>query len=188
MVQIKRRRREAKTNYKRRIKLLKSGLSRLIVRKSNKNILIQIAIYNKEGDNIVLNINSKKLKEFGWEGHTNIPTAYLTGLLFSKELKIKNKDLSSDKLILDIGLYRPTKNSVIFAAVRGVIDGGINVLNNISFDENRLQAKSISEYANKISNENPEKYQKQFSSYISKNIDVKQLDKIFEQVKQKLSG
>ncbi|MCL4383245.1 50S ribosomal protein L18 [Candidatus Marsarchaeota archaeon] len=188
MIEVKKRRKQAVTNYRKRIKLLKSGLPIVTVRKSNKNIIMQIRQYDTKGDKITLSVISKKLEDFGWNPKSNIPTAYLTGFLLAKELKSKNSELLSKKFVLDIGLYRPTKNSVVFAAAKGAIDNGLNMLLNISFDEDRLRGKSILEYANKMSAENQNKFAVHFSSYNTKNIDVKQLDKLFEQIKQKLSG
>ena len=61
-----RRRREAITNYKRRIELVKSGLDRVVVRKTNKRILSQVARYTEKGDIILAQANSNELAKFNW--------------------------------------------------------------------------------------------------------------------------
>lgn len=121
---VKRRRREGKTNYKLRLKLLASHKLRLVVRKSLKNINAQLIEYNENGDKIVASSNSRELVKFGWK-HTrkNLPAAYLTGLLLGH--KAKSKGLK--EAILDIGSYRSIKGNVIYAALKGALDAGLNV-------------------------------------------------------------
>ena len=47
-----RRRLESKTDYHRRLRLLKSGLPRAVVRVSNTQITCQLTNYSKEGDKV----------------------------------------------------------------------------------------------------------------------------------------
>ena len=54
-----RRRLEGKTNYKKRLELVKSGLPRLAVRKSNKFVLVQIIKFGRTGDNVLAQANSR---------------------------------------------------------------------------------------------------------------------------------
>ena len=56
-----RRRREGSTHYKLRLGMLKSGKTRVVIRKSLKNILIQFIKYSPEGDKVLLTISSKRL-------------------------------------------------------------------------------------------------------------------------------
>jgi hypothetical protein len=51
--------------------------------------------------------------------------------------------------VLDIGLYRPVKGSVIFAAAKGFKDNGANLHSGIEFDEARLIRLAHQAYANK---------------------------------------
>lgn len=176
------------TNYRKRVKLLKSGLPRLVVRKSNTGITIQIVEYAKGADKIVAGADSSKLSTMGWNPKANAPTAYLTGMYIAKQAKAKKAEGKIEQdIILDIGLYRPTKNSVVFAAAKGAIDGGLKVRGTISVDEGRINGSAIAKYAEKMFSENKDKFDAHFSSYLSKKIDVRQLDKVFEQVKKKLN-
>lgn len=123
---ILRRRREGKTDYKARFGLLKSGKQRLVVRKTNKYIVVQIVISDLANDKIIFSSNSKELLKYGWpkdkEGSLkNRTAAYLAGYLLAK----KSKDL--EEAILDIGLQRNIKQSRLYSALKGVIDGGLNV-------------------------------------------------------------
>ena len=83
-----RRKREGKTNYKKRLKLLLSKKPRLVIRRSLNNISLQIIEYQTNGDKIIVGTNSSELKKMGWTANTgNIPAAYLTGLLLAKKAK-----------------------------------------------------------------------------------------------------
>jgi large subunit ribosomal protein L18 len=129
------RKREGKTNYRKRLNYLKSGKPRIIIRRTLNNIIIQSANYDEKGDKILETTTSKELKKFGWSLHTgNVPAAYLTGLLFAKKSKIKEG-------VIDLGLRKPTKGSRLSAAIKGISDGGIkiNYSDKIMPDEKRLK-------------------------------------------------
>ncbi len=153
------RRARSLTDYKRRIALLKGGMNRLVVRKTNRCVIMQIVEYREDGDVILKSVNSKELVKYGWSPRRNIPTAYLTGVLLSK--RAPNKDA---ELVLDTGLYKPVKNSLIFAAAKGCIDSGMKLRGSIEFDESRLSGSHISGFAAKVK-ESPERYKNQFSKY-----------------------
>jgi large subunit ribosomal protein L18 len=137
-----RRRREGKTDYSKRLALLKSEMPRIVVRKSLKYINAQIIEYGTIGDKTIVSATSKQLKALGWKfSCDNIPAAYLTGLLIAKaatEKKIK-------KAVLDIGIYESTKGSRIYAVVKGAIDGGLEVAANEKMfpSEDRVSGKHI---------------------------------------------
>jgi large subunit ribosomal protein L18 len=122
IIQFKRRM-EKKTNYAKRIALLKSEKTRLVIRKSLSNISIQFINFKTNGDETIASANSTELKKIGWNKTGNIPAAYLTGLLAGK--KAKNKNIK--EAVLDMGLQTSTKGSRIYAALKGVLDSGINV-------------------------------------------------------------
>ncbi len=115
------RRREQKTDYRLRLKLLKSGKTRLVIRKSLNNIRVQFINYYPEGDRTEASAFSKELKKFGWNyGTGNLPAAYLTGFIAGLRTKVK-------EAVLDIGMQMNTKGSRIYAALKGVIDAGVSV-------------------------------------------------------------
>jgi large subunit ribosomal protein L18 len=118
-----RRRREGRTDYRRRLNLLRSGKTRLVVRKTLKNTIIQFINYKEGGDNILVTANSNELKKkYGWKFSTSTtPAAYLTGLLAGK----KAKDKGIDECVFDIGRHPPVKGSRIFASLKGITDSGI---------------------------------------------------------------
>jgi len=117
-----RRRREGKTNYKKRLALLKSGKTRLVVRKTNRRVIAQFVNYSEQGDQTVVMVDSRDLKQYGFEGKCNTPSAYLVGLLAGKmALKKGIKEAIAD--IVDV----PTRGALVFAVVKGVVDAGVNV-------------------------------------------------------------
>lgn len=119
-----RRRREKKTDYSLRLSLLKSGIQRLVVRKSNKYIIAQIVKYEKNGDKTIVSVHSKSLKKIGWKNNCgNIPAAYLTGLMLGKRCMEKN----IDSAVLDTGLQISTRGNRIYALLKGALDAGLKV-------------------------------------------------------------
>jgi len=144
-----RRRREGKTNYKKRLKLLLSGKPRLVVRKSLKYINTQIIVFDEKGDRTLVAANSKELKKLGWEyACDNVPAAYLTGLLIGK--KALKKGIK--EAILDIGLYPSTRGSRLYAVVKGAIDAGLHVPCDEKMfpSEERIRGKHIASYLEKF--------------------------------------
>jgi len=136
-----RRRRKNKTDYKKRLALIKSGEARLVIRRRVKNISVQFINFDHEGDKTVVSAFSKELKKLGWKYSCgNIPAAYLTGFLAGKRAKLK-------RAVLDLGLQTSTKGSRIYAALKGVIDAEIivNHSNEILPTDDRTKGLHISE-------------------------------------------
>ena len=91
----KRRRREAKTDYVKRIKLLKSGKPRVVMRKTNKYINVQYVVSKEAKDDVKIGLSSKNLLRLGWPKEAagslkSLTASYLTGYLIGKEI-IKKK-------------------------------------------------------------------------------------------------
>lgn len=138
------RRRKKKTDYRSRLALIKSGKTRVVIRKSLNNISVQFIDYRPDGDVTIISAVSTELKKFGWKGlGGNIPAAYLTGYLAGK----RAKDKKIVEAILDLGLQISTKGSRIYGALKGVLDAGIKIpySEKILPSEDRLKGKHISE-------------------------------------------
>jgi large subunit ribosomal protein L18 len=138
-----RRRREQKTDYKRRLSLLKSGKMRIVIRLTNQRIISQLVQFTTTGDNVLVAIDSFSLKKLGWKSSCkNIPAAYLTGLLVGKKVLEKGEK----EAILDTGLVSPLKKSRIYAFLKGVLDAGLQVPNSseeIFPDEKRIAGEHL---------------------------------------------
>jgi len=147
-----RRRREGKTDYRKRLELLKSGKPRVIARKTNKRIIIQIAEYHEDGDRILLTVTSDMLKDYGWNrSFKSIPAAYLTGYLAGK----KAVEWKIGSCVLDIGRHPAISGTRLFAALKGMVDAGLKIPHSeeVYPDEDRLHGKHIGDDVEKLFNE-----------------------------------
>jgi large subunit ribosomal protein L18 len=96
----------------------------MVVRKTNRHIIIQLVTAELDGDRTLVSANSAELETYGYKGSTsNTPAAYLTGMLFA--VKAKKADYS--RAILDIGLNRATPGARVFAALKGAVEAGLDV-------------------------------------------------------------
>jgi len=89
-----RRRREGKTDYYARRRLIQQDKNkydtkkyRLVVRRTNRRIIVQVIWATIQGDHVLTSADSRELKKFGLEaGLTNYAAAYATGLLTARRL------------------------------------------------------------------------------------------------------
>ncbi len=175
------RKKQGKTDYKQRLRLISSGKIRLVIRKTNKNVIVQFIEYAPKGDLIKVSSHTNELKKYGWNGsRRNSYCAYLAGLLAG--LKAIKKDIPS--AILDIGLNKSIKGSILYAALKGVLDSGVNVPHSkdILPKEERIKGQQVAEYAKKIGEEK----NKRFSGYLKNKVNPEEIPKLFEVVKKKI--
>jgi len=116
-----RRRREGRTDYAKRLALLKSGRPRMVVRKTNKYVVIQFVQPGERGDKTIAGVTSRELKKIGFPGKCNAPSAYLAGLWAAKKARKKGVE----EIVLDIGLHAATRGGIVFAALKGALDAGL---------------------------------------------------------------
>lgn len=181
-----RRRREGRTNYQRRLKMVLSGKPRLVIRSTLKTMIVQIAEAKIDGDIIIAAADSKELKKkFDWKYNPgNMPSAYLTGYLCG--LRATKTDVKT--CILDIGIMIH-KNRVL-SAFRGFLDAsGIEVPYKDKFFkkanlDGRINGEHIENYAKMLSKDDKETYEKKFSKYIANKADPKKIVKNFEKTKK----
>ncbi|KAK3681426.1 putative 5S rRNA binding ribosomal protein [Podospora appendiculata] len=157
-----RRRREGKTDYYARKRLVTQAKNkynapkyRLVVRFTNRDIIMQIVSSEITGDKVLCAAYSHELRAYGIEhGLTNWAAAYSTGLLIARRV-LKKLGLDGDfagveeadgeytlteaaetddgetrrpfKAHLDVGLARTSTGARIFGAMKGASDGGILV-------------------------------------------------------------
>ncbi|MDE1804487.1 MAG: 50S ribosomal protein L18 [Candidatus Micrarchaeota archaeon] len=178
-----RRRRESKTNYVKRLALVKGNMDRIVVRKSNRRIIGQIVRYDEKGDVVRYSADSNELKAMGWPSRSNKPTAYLTGILLGSKIKAEDK---GSEFILDIGLSSPVKDSIPFVFAKGCIEGGMKVRGNIEIEQKAYDASLIANYAKELKEKDQKAYQRQFGSYIKENVQIEEMPKLFAEAKQKI--
>ena len=141
-----RRRREVRTDYHQRLRLLKSGKPRLVARVSNSHVRAQLITPGPNGDETHAAASSEELGEFGWEAPTgNLPSAYLTGLLAGS----RAVEAGLSEAVLDIGLHTATPGSKVFGVQEGAIDAGLAVPHNddVLADWPRIRGEHIASYA-----------------------------------------
>ena len=151
------RRREGKTDYFARKRLIiqdkdkyNTPKYRLVARITSTRVIAQVVSATITGDKVFCAADSQELRKYGLTaGLSNYASAYATGLLLARRLlkKVgldgtysgnteygKDYDVSNDekdkkpfKVILDVGLKATTTGSKVFAVLKGVADGGVNV-------------------------------------------------------------
>ncbi|WP_135821109.1 50S ribosomal protein L18 [Halostella litorea] len=144
-----RRRREVRTDYHQRLRLLKSGKPRLVARKSNKHTTAQLVTPGPDGDETIASAHSSDLADHGWEAPTgNLPAAYLTGFLAGK----RAIDADVEEAVLDIGLNTATPGNKVFAIQEGAIDAGLEIPHNedVLAEWPRNRGEHIAEYAEQL--------------------------------------
>ena len=179
-----RRKREGKTNYKKRLKMLMSDSPRLVIRNSLRGTQASIVTYNQKGDRVLSSANSKELRKLGLKiDEGNLPSAYLVGLLLGKKATSKN----IKKAILDLGLNKSVKGSRIYAALSGALDAGLNVPCNkkILPPKDRISGGHIAKYAASLEKDK-NAFNKQFNNYIRNNINPKNIAEHFNEIKNKI--
>lgn len=152
------RRRENKTDYYARTRLTLQDKNkynapkyRLVVRRSNKDIIAQIAYATINCDRILAAAYGHELTNYGAKaGLKNYAASYATGLLLARRVltKLKLSDTYQGqtkpegkhyiteekdgerrpfKVLLDVGLNRTSTGAKIFATLKGAADGGLNI-------------------------------------------------------------
>ncbi len=146
MKTLKKRRKQGKTNYLKRLKLLKGRSPRIVFRKTNKYILAQYVQSKEAQDKVEEGISSKILLKYGWPKESkgslkSIPAAYLTGFLAGKKI-LKGK---KETPILDLGMIRTLHKSKVYGFAKGLVDAGVKlkIKEEIFPEENRIEGKHM---------------------------------------------
>jgi large subunit ribosomal protein L18 len=141
----KRRRRENRTDYAKRIKLLKSGSPRIIFRRTNRYLIAQYARSSGAKDSIEFGISSKALLKHGWPESAagslkSVTASYLLGMIMGKKISERK-----ESPIIDLGMARPVHKSRIYAFMKGLLDSGarINSKEGVFPDEGRIRGEHL---------------------------------------------
>ena len=105
--------------------------------------------------------------------------------------------------LLDVGLVRTSTGSRVFAALKGAVDGGLDIphndkryagydLQDKSLDtetlERYIKGGVVAEYAEEMQEEEPEKYEAHFAKYHAEDFDPTELedamDGVFEAIRE----
>jgi large subunit ribosomal protein L5e len=219
------RRRQGKTDYYARKRLTVQDKNkyntpkyRLIVRFTNKDVIAQIAYSRIEGDIVVCSAYAHELPRYGIKyGLTNYAAAYATGLLLARrhlkkiglegtyegQVDVNGEDFNVEasgdkapfKAVLDIGLARTTTGAKIFAVMKGVADGGIDVPHSetrfFGYDpeskkydaeahRGRIFGAHVADYMRTLKDEDEDSYKRQFSRFIAAGINADGIEAMYK--------
>lgn len=167
------RRKEGRTDYRQRLALLRSGKSRLVVRRSNQHFTAQLVQYAEDGDEVVTSAHSSELRDFGWKGATgNTSAAYLTGYLLGTRA-------DTEEAVLDIGMQQADRGANIFAVALGAQEAGlfIPVGDSVAPSEERIRGEHIAAYADEGN----------FTRYEERGLNPADLPDHFEETKEEIA-
>jgi len=141
------RRRNAETDYHRRSRMLRGGVPRAVVRVSNTQVTCQLVAYEQEGDKVLESITGKSLVDsHKWPSDASrksVPACYLAGFALATSA------ISSghSKAILDIGLAASTSGNRAYAALKGMVDAGMEIPHSegVLPSEERINGEHIGE-------------------------------------------
>lgn len=194
---------------------------RFSVRFTNRDVICQVIYATIQGDVTICSAYSHELPKFGMKaGLTNYAATYATGLLCARRLLTKygleetyegnTEHIGEDyhveaadderrpfKCFLDTGLVRTSTGARVFAALKGAVDGGLDIphndkryagydLQDKSLDpetlERYIKGGVVAEYAEEMEEEEPEKYQEHFRAYLAADFDPTGLEEAMEGV------
>ncbi|XP_075591203.1 large ribosomal subunit protein uL18-like [Dermatophagoides farinae] len=115
--------------------------------------------------------------------------------LDGEEYRVEDQDFNKTPLraVLDVGLSIVTRGNRVFGALKGACDGGLSIPHSIKrfpgYDPNssdgaydaelhreRIMGIHVTKYMKKLQEEDPEKYNRQFSRYIKLGITPENLE------------
>jgi len=192
---------------------------RLVVRFTNKDIICQVAYSKLEGDVVMCAAYSHELPRYGVKvGLTNYAAAYCTGLLLARRLLLKlnlhetyvgqeevdgeefNVESTDDgpgafRCYLDTGLNRTSTGARVFGALKGAVDGGLDIPHSVKrfpgFDDesselnaevhrNHIFGKNIGDYMNSLKEDDEDAFKRQFSKYIKEGVSSETIEEIYK--------
>ncbi|XP_058101894.1 large ribosomal subunit protein uL18-like isoform X2 [Magnolia sinica] len=208
------RRREGKTDYRARIRLINQDKNkyntpkyRFVVRFVSNNLTTAISF-------------AHELPRYGLEaGLTNYAAAYCTGLLLARRVlkmlemddeyqgnvEATGEDFSVEptesrrpfRALLDVGLIKTTTGNRVFGALKGALDGGLDIPHSdrrfagFKKDDKQLDAEvhrkyifgsHVAAYMRTLMEDEPEKYQSHFSEYIKRGIEPNGIEELYKKV------
>eukprot|EP00877_Chromochloris_zofingiensis_P006401 jgi/Chrzof1/2013/Cz10g29210.t1 len=193
---------------------------RLVVRFSNKDITCQVVYAAISGDIVVAAAYAHELPRYGLKvGLNNYSAAYCVGLLLARRVltqfgladtykgveEATGEDYNVEEVedgprpfycLLDAGLKKTSTGSKTFGALKGALDGGLDIPHNekrfVGYTkESGLDAEvlrkyifggHVSEYMAEMEEEDPEKYNRHFANYIDADLDSEGLEDLYTEV------
>ncbi|KAG5394675.1 hypothetical protein IGI04_024638 [Brassica rapa subsp. trilocularis] len=196
-----RRRRDGKTDYRARIRLINQDKNkfntpkyRYVVRFTNKDIVAQIVSATITGDIVLASAYAHELPRYGLKaGLTNYAAAYCTSLLLARrvlqmlEMDAEYEGNAEIRLILN----KYDNESV------GALDGGLDIPHsdkrfagfnkegkNLDAEVHRkyIYGGHVADYMKLLMEDEPEKYQSHFSNYLKKDLAPENMEEMYKNV------
>lgn len=226
-----RRRRANKTDYKARVAMVNQDKNkyetpkyRFVVRITNRDVIAQIFSSDISHDTCLASAYSHELKRYGLTvGLTNYAAAYATGLLLARRIDVKfalgykgatavdgkyfrvTEDKEGGaapfKAVLDVGLARTTTGARIFGALKGAVDGGLDIPHKVRRFPGSVKPEEgkkweydakvhrkyifgghVADYMRTLQESDPAAYKRQFSQYVAAGITADKLEKLYASV------
>ena len=107
--------------------MLRGGMPRAVVRVSNTQVTCQLVSFDAGGDRVLASVTGKTLvNKHKWPSEASrksVPACYLAGMALAKSALAAGHT----EAILDIGLAASSGGSRVFAALRGMVDCGLEI-------------------------------------------------------------
>jgi len=194
---------------------------RMVVRVTNRNVVCQIVDAKIIGDEVVCAAYSSELPRYGIKvGLTNYAACYATGLLLARRTLAKfgladtyegqtepdgemyQVEEAEDEdaprpfsCVLDVGLVHTTTGNRVFGALKGAVDGGLDIPHSAKRfpgydpEEKDLDAEThrkyifgghVQEYMEMLQEDDEDRYQAQFAKFIEEDIGADDLEEMYE--------
>jgi len=195
---------------------------RLVIRATNRDVIAQVTYSRMQGDIVICAAYAHELKNYGLDvGLTNYAAHYCTGLLLARRLLAKFKldklyvgqtEVDGDeynvepddeggpgpfRCYLDTGLTRTTTGNKVFGALKGAVDGGLDIPHSMkrfpgydsesdNFDAEThckyIFGGNVGEYMDHLKEDDEEAYNRQFAKYVKLGIGSDALEALYEKV------
>jgi len=191
---------------------------RMIVRFTNKDVICQIAYARIEGDVIICAAYAHELPRYGVKvGLTNYAAAYCTGLLLARRVLQKynldtiyegNDNIDGDEYLvesedgkpgafrcyLDVGLARTSTGAKVFGAMKGAVDGGLEIPHSTKrfpgYDSeskefspevhrDHIFGKHVGNYMQQLQDDDEDAFKKQFSAFIKNGVTSENIEAMY---------
>jgi large subunit ribosomal protein L5e len=191
---------------------------RLVVRFTKKDVICQIVHSKIKGDVTMVAAYAHELKEhYGVPvGLTNYAAAYCTGLLCARRLLEKlgldkaytgvektdgeeyhveeGEEARPFRCFLDVGIVRTTTGARVFGALKGAVDGGLDIPHSVKrfpgYDaesksynaaehRDRIFGKHVADYMEMLKADDEDEYKRHFSRFIKAGIDASGLEGMY---------
>ncbi|KAL0370924.1 UNVERIFIED_CONTAM: 60S ribosomal protein L5 [Sesamum angustifolium] len=160
---------------------------------TNKDIICQILSASIAGNHVLAAAYAHELPRYGLEvGLTNYSSGHWRR--YSVEPAESRRPF---RALLDVGLVKTTTGNRVFGALKGVLDGGLDIPHSdkrfagFNKDSKQLDAEvhrkyiyggHIASYMRTLMEDEPEKYQSHFSEYINRGIEADNIEEMYKKV------